>query len=216
LKDILAKPFPTITEFIFMMFVVATFTIFVTFIDIMIHDSYVRPIIAECYETNDSKFCEERRSELLRDENFWVETSNQNPQIQLGGNYWLALLTIPIFVAGLLAVTRPVLGVMAGAKINPMLFIIGGLWGFSVFSLYYFGWLDFLYFYLRDMPIPETLDWLNGVGLFALVQPYGPTDNVDNTDLYLLMGIGVVLLVGIWSFFIHHHRKKTWHTLGLI
>lgn len=214
--DFLAKPFPTLQEFIFLLFIVVSVTVFVTFIDIMIHDSYVRPIIAECYLENKSEFCEQRRAELINQAFFWLDT-NENPQLQLGGTYWFTLLTIPIFVAVILGISRPIWGVMAGAKINPMLFIIGILWGFSVMSLYYFGWLDFLYYFLRDLPIPNTpLNWLDGVGAFTLVQNMGPTTSVDAIDLYHLMGLGLVLLIGVWGFMIHHHKKKTFHRLGLI
>lgn len=216
MKDQLAKPFPTVGEFILMIVIVSMVTLFVTWIDIMIHDSYILPIIAECYESNLSEFCENRRTELLQESNWWVETSNENPQLQLGGNYWFTLLAIPIFIAILLSIIRPVMGVLAGAKINPMLFIIGILWGISVISLYYTGWLDFGYYFLRDLDIPMTLNWLDGVGAFAYVQQFGPTDSVDESDLYLLMGIGLVSLIGVWSFMIHHHKKKTWHRLGLI
>lgn len=199
-----------------MLFIVIAVTVFVTFVDIMIHDSYVRPIIAECYMENKSEFCENRRNELLNEAYFWLDTSNPNPQLQLGGIYWLTLLSIPIFVALVLGISRPIWGIMAGAKINPMLFIIGILWGFSVLSLYYFGWLDFLYFFLRDLPIPETLNWLDGVGLFQYVQELGPTSSVDGYDLYVLMATGLLLLIGTWGFMIHHHKKKTFHRLGLI
>lgn len=215
MKDLLAKPFPTVGEFILMLVIVGMVTLFVTFVDVMIHDSYVLPIIAECNIENTSEFCEERRAELLKNSFFWIDKQT-DPQLQLGGTYWFVLLTIPIFVAVLLAVFRPVMGVLAGAKINPMLFIIGLLWGFSVISLYYTGWLDFGYYFLRDLPIPDTLEWLDGVGAFQYVQHLGPTDSVDKSDLYTLMGIGLVSLIGTWIFFIHHHRKKTWHRLGLI
>lgn len=214
--DLLAKPFPTVQEFILMIVIVSMVTLFVTWIDIMIHDSYVLPIIAECFESNTSEFCENRRTELIDNSGFWVKESNDNPQLQLGGNYWFTLLSIPIFVAVLLAIFRPVMGILAGAKINPMLFIIGLLWGFSVISLYYTGWLDFLYYFLRNLDIPMTLNWLNGIGAFQFVQHLGPTESVDKEDLFLLMGIGLVSLLGTWAFFIHHHRKKTWHRLGLI
>ena len=215
MKDVLKSPQPSEYEFIFCMFVVISSILFFTFIDIMIHDSYVRPIIAECHEKNKSDFCEERRKELVLQPFFWID-QGYSDQLKLGSNYWFTLLMIPIFVAVLLAVFRPFMGILAGAKINPMLVIIGLLWGFSVLSLYYFGFLDFLYFALRGIPIPETLPWLNGIGVFSLVQPFGSTTDVDKEDMYLLMVIGSVLLIGIWSFMVHHHRKKTWKRLGLI
>ena len=208
-------------EFIFMLAVTITFIVFITFIDMMIHDGYVRPLIAECYESNTIAFCEERRFELLEDSpvaqslKTWL-LSSQDDQLRLGGHYWLALLVIVIFISGIMGIGRIVTGRLAGAKINPMLFIIGGLWAYSILSLYYFGWLDYLYFALRGLDVPMELSWLNGVGLFQYVQPLGKTENVNDTDLYILMGVGLGLFIGIWTFFIHHHRQKTWKRLGLI
>lgn len=220
-KDLLAKTQPSVGEFVFMLGVTITFILFITFIDMMIHDGYVRPIIAECFETNTVNFCEERRFELLSESpitSYLGDSllSEQDDQLKLGGHYWLALLTIVIFISTIMGVGRIVMGKLAGAKTNPMLFIIGGLWSFSVVSLYYFGWLDYLYFKLRDLQIPDTLSWLNGVGLFKYVQGLGNTASVDSTDLYLLMGIGLGLFLGVWLFFIHHHKKKTWKKLGFI
>lgn len=215
MKDVLKSPQPSEYEFVFCMFVVISSILFFTFIDIMIHDSYVRPIIAECHESNKSDFCEDRRKELLLQPFFWMD-SGQNDQLKLGSNYWFTLLMIPIFVAVLLAVLRPFMGILAGAKINPMLVIIGLLWGFSVLSLYYFAWLDFFYFFLRGLEVPPQLPWLNGIGLFQFVQPYSSTLNVDKEDMYLLMTIGIVLLIGIWSLLVHHHKKGTFKKLGLI
>lgn len=204
-----------------MLAVTITFIVFITFVDMMIHDGYVRPIIAECYNENTIEFCEERRFELLNESPIanslkdWLLTS-QDEQLRLGGHYWMALLVIVVFISAIMGVGRIVTGRLAGAKINPMLFIIGGLWAYSVLSLYYFGWLDYLYFVLRGLDVPSELAWLNGVGLFQYVQPYGDTTNVDNTDLYWLMVIGLGLFVGIWWLMLHHHKKGTFKKLGLI
>lgn len=215
MKDLLARPFPTTGEFLLMLVMVIAVTVFVTWIDIMIHDSYILPIIAECHVENTTEFCETRRAELIHTSFFWID-QQADPQLQLGGTYWFVLLSIPITIGVFFAVFRPVMGVLAGAKINPMLFIIGLLWGFSIISLYYTGWLDFLYYFMRDLDIPQTLNWLDGVGAFPLVQSLGPTASVDKGDLFTMMGIGLFGLIGTWAFFIHHHKKKTWHRLGLI
>ncbi len=101
MKDLLAKPFPTVGEFILMLLIVGMVTLFVTFVGVMVHDSYVLPIIAECHVENTSEFCEQRRAELINNSFFWIDEQT-DPQLQLGGTYWFVLLTIPIFVALLL------------------------------------------------------------------------------------------------------------------
>ena len=110
-KDLLAKTQPSVGEFVFMLGVTITFILFITFIDMMVHDGYVRPIIAECYESNSIAFCEERRFELLSESPITVYLGNtllseQDDQLQLGGHYWLALLTIVIFISAIMGIGR--------------------------------------------------------------------------------------------------------------
>lgn len=217
--DFLAKPFPTVQEFIFLTVVVLSVTIFITFIDITIHENYVKLIISECWwnsptDFKDTEFCEKAR-ETLNDK-WWVDYNKPKEAQKLGGIYWSVLNTVPLVFAGVFGGARIFFGVLAGARVNPMLFIIGGLWAGSILVLYDHGWIDYFYYALRDLPIPEILPWLDNSGGFAYLKQFGTTQSVDDTDLYTLMGLGLVGYIGVWAFMIHHHKKKTWHRLGLI
>jgi hypothetical protein len=221
MKDLLANPQPSGYEFVFALGIAVSFLILFTVIDMTIHDGFVRPIISECPPEVINDFCEERRLELLTNNpstSFLKETflSEQDEQLRLGGQYWIMLLIIVIFFMIFVMSFRLFSGIMSGASINPMLFIVTGMYGYSVLSLYYFGWLDWLYFVSRKIPIPEDLAWLNGVGLFQYVQNYGINSNVNNTDLYILMIIGLGTLFGGWAFLIHHHKKGKLEDWGLM
>lgn len=221
MKDLLKNVQPSIYEFIFMSVIAVLFLVAFTMIDMGLHDGYIRPIVAECYESNLSEFCEERRFELLGTQESMsflpdIFLAEQDDQLRLGGVYWMTLLSIVIFFSIIIGVLRIVTGRLAGAEINPMLFLIGLLWGISIIVLYYFGWLDYLYFALRGLNIPTDLAWLNGVGIFKYVQGFGVNENVNDTDLYILMSIGLVTFIGIWAGMIHHIKKGTLERFGLV
>ena len=61
-----------------------------------------------------------------------------------------------------------------------------------------------------------VLPWLDNSGGFQYLKQFGATQSVDDTDLYTLMGIGLVGYIGVWAFMIHHHKKKTWKRMGLL
>ncbi len=217
--DFLAKPFPTIDEFIFLTAVVLIVTIFITFIDITIHENYVKLIISECWwnsptDFKDTEFCNTARDTL--NDKWWVDYNKPKEAQKLGGIYWSVLNTVPLTFAVLFGGGRIVFGWLAGAKITPMLFIIGILWGASILVLYDHGFIDYFYYALRGLPIPEVLPWLDNSGGFVYLKHLGATNSVDDTDLYTLMGIGVIGYIGVWAFMIHHHNKGTWRRLGLI
>ncbi|MCV0393681.1 MAG: hypothetical protein K5790_10405 [Nitrosopumilus sp.] len=221
MRDLLANPQPSGYEFAFAIGIAVSFLILFTVIDIVIHDGFVRPIIAGCPPEVITDFCEERRLELLVNNpltNFLKNTflSEQDEQLRLGGQYWMMLLIIVIFFVVFVMIFRLFSGILAGASINPMLFIITGMYGYSVLSLYYFGWLDWLYYVSRKLPVPDDLPWLNGVGLFQYVQNHGINSNVNNSDLFILMIFGLISLIGGWAILIHHHKKGKLEEWGLI
>lgn len=209
MQDVFRKVQPTEIEWISNIFLGTLLVILmVTVIDIVVHDGYVLDDIADCHASNTTERCV----------NLYEKHDCEfGDQLCLGNNYW-TLLTAIVQVAGIsLGVGRIVIGKLAGAKTNVMLFVTGFMWYLSGVILFYFGVLDTLYYWLRGLEMPTTpLDWLDGIGLFTLVQKLGDTTSVDLSDLYFLNFLGVAIYVGFWGYMVHHHRKKTWQRLGFI
>jgi len=137
-------------------------------------------------------------------------------QLEIGNAYWAVLLIQAITLSFVMFLLRIFITRLARQRLTPLSFFVAGLWGFTTFAFYYFGWLDWGYYALRGMTIPDTLPWLDGVGAYVLVQGLGVTSSVDKTDLFLLMGIGVIIVAGLWALAIHHHKKQTLRKLGII
>lgn len=208
MQDVFRKVQPTLPEWLsnFFLGTLATIILF-TVIDIVVHDGYVLDDISDCWSGNNSERCVGL---------YETHNCSLGDQLCLGKNYW-SLLTAIVQVTGiLLLVGRIVVGKLAGAKTNPMLFVVGGMWYLSSVILFYFGFLDSLYYWLRGIEVPQKLEWLDGVGLFTLVEKLGVTPSVDISDLYLLNFLGIVIYLGIWIFMVWHHKKKTWQRLHLL
>ena len=187
MKDILAKPQPSKEEFIFAMIVVIAVTVGVGYIDAVIFDTFVKP-------------------DMQGVDNWYA----------VGVPYWGVLSGIIVWVGIGLGVFRVVLGKLAGAKTDAMLFFTGGLWVVSTLIFYNTGFIDFLYYKLRGLTIPSNMDWLNNIGLFQWTRNFTGSENVEPADLYLTMGLGVLILVSLWLLIIHHYKKGTLRKLGLV
>ena len=208
MKDVFIKVQPSEPELVSNFFLGTILVILlVTVIDIVVHDGYVLDDISDCYPGNNSDRC------LKLYDTHNCDIGNQ---MCLGNDYW-SLLTIIVQVVGIsLMIGRIVVGKLGGSKTNPMLFVVGGMWYLSAVILFYFGWLDLLYYVLRGLSVDSMLPWLDGIGLFSLIQGFGVSSSVDSSDLYLLNFIGVLIYGILWGFMVHHHRQKTWKKLGLV
>ena len=208
MKDVFIKVQPSEPELISNLFLGTILVILlVTVIDIVVHDGYVLDDISDCYPGNNSERCLK-----LYD----IHNCDIGNQMCLGNDYW-RLLTVVVRVVGIsLMVGRIVVGKLGGSKTNPMLFVVGIMWYLSAVIMFYFGWLDLLYYVLRGLSVDSTLPWLDNLGLFSLVQMFGVSSSVDSSDLYLLNFIGVLIYGVMWGFMVVHHRKKTWKRLGLV
>jgi hypothetical protein len=206
MKDLLARPVPSVYELLLIIPIALLLTSFVAVIDATIFDGYVLPDLAECYGTNLSDRCLEIWDRL------GCEVGDQRC---VGDNYWLILESIVIVFGILLFVLRMFMGIMAGAKLTPMLFFIGFMWFVSGAILFYFGWIDLLYYEVRGLDVPVTLDWLDNVGLFTYIQHLGNTESVDKSDLYLLNILGLVTLIGVWLKLMYLHHKKHLRRIGI-
>ena len=176
--DFLKKFQVTKYELIFYLFLVSAFTLGIGYIDGVIFDTYVKP---------DMEGAED-----------WEAVGQPYQSIMLGLILWVALG---------LAAFRVVMGLLAGAKLTPILFFTGGLYFISTLIFHNTGFTDYFYYTLRKIPIPSDLDWLNSMGLYQWVRFATGNENTNPSDLYIGMGIGIALLLGMWFMAIHHYKK---------
>ena len=168
----------------------------ITYTDIVFHDFYVLPAIETCYPENQSEFCTN-----IRDRHGIASDA----QIEIGNIYWNELLRQAIFNGVILFAIRIGFAWMAkrtaNRKIRPVTILVALIWGLTASGLFLFGFLDFLYYELRAMDVPEQLPWLNNTGLFAYTQSYfGDPNTVDIQDLIATMLIGVGVFGAVWLF----------------
>src|SRR3990167_2943143 len=163
-----------------------------TWSDILFHDSYVLPIIAECYETNQSTFCQDMREKL---------GCGLTEQLCLGNKYWDIQKWQVFFVGSLMFAFRIgiaiVLHVRTVYKVRPFTIFMALIYGIVGANLFLFGVLDSLYFVFQEKGIPDTLPWLAGNGVFQETQKwFGDPNEVDQKDLIATNIVGFVLIIG--------------------
>ena len=122
---------------------------------------------------------------------------------EYGGQYQGIMQGLVVWIALGLSGMRVAMGILAGAKIVPILFLTGVLWFFSTIIFHHFAFTDYFYYKLRDLEMPETLDWLNEVGIFNIIR----NGDVTKGDVFLVMGIGIGILLLMWGLAIHHYKK---------
>ena len=168
----------------------------ITYTDIVFHDFYVLPAIETCYPENQSEFCTN-----IRDRHGIASDA----QVEIGDIYWNELLRQAVMNGVILFAIRIGFAWMAkraGIKrIRPVTILVALIWGLTATGLFMFGFLDFLYYELRAMDVPEQLPWLNNTGLFSYTQSYfGDPNTVDIQDLFATMLIGVGVFGAVWLF----------------
>ena len=190
MRDLLARTTPSVFEFFFLYPLVALATVFFAIIDITVFDPFVLPAISANYGAED--------------------------QLAVGNPYWQTLNMIVLVFGAVAGGFRIVLGKLAGARWSSMLLFMGFIYFIATITMFYFGWLDFYYYSLRGQEVPHTLDWLNNAGFFMLVKPLGEDpQNVERSDLFILMFAGSLVLVSMFLVTIHHHKKGTLQRLGI-
>lgn len=170
--------------------------------DLQIHDHYILPLHG-CHPDspeNDSELCQD-----LRERN---GCGPDEPTSCIGQNFWVVLPTMTLLFAIGVGIGRIVIGKMAGAKINGMLFLIGGLWFLTAYILPFTGWADATYYWLQGEEVPEELSWLNGIGILNIINVGDDPNNVEREDLYFVMFSGLGLVVALWTVATHLHRKN--------
>lgn len=173
-----------------------------TIYDIVIHDTYILPLTANCaewnHDPNDSQICKQIFARL--------GITDTSDQLQVGSAYW-AMLTAIVLTAGIiLGIFRFVTGFLAGSR-SGMLILISIVWFLSATIPLTTGFIDTFYYVLRGMEIPETLPWLSNVGLFQYIQFFGDPDIVEWYELIFLNIVGFIILV-VFLGWLHIHHKR--------
>ena len=176
------------------------FIIFVGIADASLFDGYVKEDNAECYPGNVSEEC------IKIWENLDCEIGDQSC---ITKDYHTFQWQLVLIFGGVMGIIRFGMGKMGGSKSNPMLFFVSGMWIFTMISLFYFGWVDLIYYVSSGQTIPDTLPWLNNQLLTAPLQGMGSSPDFEKSELFLLNALGLLAIFGGWFKIIYIHRKVT-------
>jgi len=176
--------------------------------DISFHGDYVLIIESWCHPDNQDGFCTEFREQ---------HNLGMTDQSNIGNKYWDQLLGQALSLFAIMFIFRMAVGwllqVGARKKIRITTVLIALVWGASASTLFMFGVLDTLYFVFQGQEIPDTLQWLNGAGIFTETKTwFGDATIVEKTDLFAtnLTGIGILLsLVLLTAFVFKENGYKT-------
>ena len=188
----ISKSKPILADFIFSLFLATIITGLLTYTDIILHDYYAKPIIAECYAENQSDFCKD-----IRESHNLPTTAH----IELGNLYWQVLQTQAIVLGITMFSIRIGMSKVMKRKIRSITLFVAILYGITVSMFFLSGWLDAFYYIGRGMEIPSSLPWLDSSGLFQFTKTFGNDKlHVESSDLYITMGIGFGVLFALWYF----------------
>lgn len=198
-QDLLKKAHPSHEEAIFAFFISALVLTMMVYGDTNLHDYYNRPILSHCYPDNHDKFCTDQRKLLGVPDNAQMELGDLYAKTMLGLSLWATVIVVAL---------RFMMGLLAGDRHYGWLIGVSLLWGLTAIVLFGSGWSDWGYYFFRDMPLPETLPWLNETGFFAYTKVFGDDPAlVESSDLGITMMLGVGVVGGIWVAITHQHRR---------
>jgi len=195
MPDLLTREKLSFTEFFLLLFVGGFSLLVLTYSDVVNHDYYVLPVVAECYAENQSDFCMKIREK---------HNLPSDAHIDLGNAYWQLLQIQAVGIGVLLFVLRVGFGYLATKTFSGLLSLKGFIWGGTFSLLFLFGWLDFGYYIMQHKPIPDQLPWLDQSGVFVWLKVLGIDPLVvDRGDLYLAMLIGAILILIPWVILVY-------------
>jgi hypothetical protein len=172
----------------------------ITATDIAFHSDYVLIIESWCYSDNQDAFCTDFREK---------HDLSMTEQSGIGNKYWDRLLGQALEVFIIMFAVRMAFAYMLQVgvrkKIRITSILIAIVWGASASTLFMFGVLDTLYYVFQSEPIPETLGWLNGAGVFTESKAwFGDPNVVDKADLIAtnIVGIGILISLVLLTAFV--------------
>ena len=163
--------------------------------DIVFFDTYVLTDIAYC---NPDRY-EQEHCQTLREETGCIDSMDQNC---IGNTYWKQVekqaygLAIVLFLARLIpsAVNH-----FSGKRRFDKIAILDAIWWASLaLIIFMFGVIDYGYYTMRGLDIPDELPWLDNVGIFNHTkQMTGDPTLVDSLDLRItfVAGLGAMGLL---------------------
>ena len=176
------------------------FIIFIGISDASLFDGYVKADNALCWSGNLSDEC------IKIWQNLGCAIGDQSC---ITHDYHTFQWMLVLLFGGFMAVIRFGMGKMGGSKLNPMLFVVAGMWFFTMVALFYFGWVDLIYYISSGQTIPDTLPWLNNQLLTAPLQGMGSSTDFEKSELFILNALGILAILGGWFKIIYIHRKVT-------
>jgi len=187
MSQTLQESTPLLAELVGLFFISILVVGLIVFTDIKFHDDYVLDLIERCHPESIEDVCVDKRRDFgLADD----------AQLELADPYFEVLMVqyivIPIGFAGFRFLTIAI----RKRKFTALRIFIILLWGIVPLILLSTGIIDVFYYVGRGIEIPETLEWLNFVGLFEHTKAFGndPTI-VERSDLLFTFALGVIFIL---------------------
>ena len=182
-------------QFLMVLILITGYSWIIVDSDIVFFDTYVLTDIAYC---NPDRY-EQEHCQTLREETGCIDSMDQNC---IGNTYWKQVekqaygLAIVLFLARLIpsAVNH-----FSGKRRFDKIAILDAIWWASLaLIIFMFGVIDYGYYTMRGLDIPDELPWLDNVGIFNHTkQMTGDPTLVDSLDLRItfVAGLGAMGLL---------------------
>ena len=190
-------------QFLMVLILITGYSWIIVDSDIVFFDTYVLTDIAYC---NPDRY-EQEHCQTLREETGCIDSMDQNC---IGNTYWKQVekqaygLAIILFLARLIpsAVNH-----FSGKRRFDKIAILDAIWWASLaLIIFMFGVIDYGYYTMRGLDIPDELPWLDNVGIFNHTkQMTGDPTLVDSLDLRItfVAGLGAMALLLLTMTFIY-------------
>ena len=192
------------SQFVLVLILISGYAWIITDSDIVFFDKYILEDISYC---NPDRY-EQEHCKKVRENTGCADSMEQ---LCIGNIYWRQVEKQAYGLAALLFMARIIPSIVnhfSGRKKFESIAIIDAMWWSALaLIIFFFGVIDYGYYVFRGIDIPETLPWLDHVGVFTHTkQISGDPTSVDEFELKLtfLLGLGVLgsvlfLMSGIYK-----------------
>jgi hypothetical protein len=190
-------PIPRVlsAQFVMVLILISGYSWIIIDSDITFFDTYVLEDISYC---NPDRYDQEH-CQSLRESTGCIDSMDQNC---IGGVYWQQVekqaygLAVILFLARIIpSLTNHFSGRRAFDKVA----IVDAIWWSSLaLIVFLFGVIDYGYYVMRGMDIPDVLPWLDHVGVFVHTKVLtGDPTIVDAMDLKITFVAGLLAMGGL-------------------